>query len=202
MNALSASDILSKEEVRAVLDYCRAHRVNRNIRQNEIIFRLSVGCGLRVTEICRLSIGDMFLASRKPTIRLKKRNVKGKTRMRTVPLWWDDGNISVLSDWVQHRKDNGATSSSPVVIPICRESRQLYRQEVARRWKSVVRKALGNGRASQLHIHCGRHTFASHALEVGHSLVEVQMALGHSSIGMTSRYLHLVERDNVPNLYS
>jgi integrase len=52
-------------------------------------------------------------------------------------------------------------------------------------------------------IHDGRHTFASHALAGGRSLVEVRDALGHRSIATTSLYLHLVEEDEaVGNLFA
>ena len=49
-------------------------------------------------------------------------------------------------------------------------------------------------------IHTGRHTFATLALEVGHSLPEVRDALGHRSLITTSIYLHSVNRQ-VPDLF-
>jgi integrase/recombinase XerC len=44
-------------------------------------------------------------------------------------------------------------------------------------------------------IHDGRHSFASHAIAGGRSLVEVKEALGHTSLGTTSIYAHLVGDD-------
>lgn len=203
MNALSASDILTKEEVLMIMEYARKHRSRKNIRQNEIIFRLAVCCGLRVSEMRKLVIRDFMLDGPKPSIRIQKRNVKGKLRMRTVPLWWDDGNLSVMQQWIQHRKDHGAKPTDPVItttkagVPV----RALARSETAARFKAMIR-TLGPGRVRQISIHCGRHTFASHSISVGRSLVEVQQALGHSNIATTGIYLHLIERSNIPSLYA
>jgi integrase/recombinase XerD len=205
MNALSASDILTKDEVLVVLERCRKYRrrKKKNNLQNEIVFRLAVGCGLRVGEICKLAIGDLVLSGPKPSLRVWKKNVKGKTRMRTVPLWWDEGTLAALSWWVDYRREMGATAGDPLICVLQdgKPRRKLYRHECAKRWKATIR-VLGEARVRQLSIHCGRHTFASHALNVGRSLVEVQSALGHSSLTMTSRYAHLIEREGVKGLYT
>ncbi len=212
MNALSASDILTKEEVKLIQDCLRKGRKQKNIRQNEIIFRLAVCCGLRVSEMCKLVISDLTLTGPRPSIRVWKKNVKGKTRMRTVPLWWDDGNLGVLIEYVNYRKAQGAKPSDPLlcttrdgaaaILPCHhKEGRQLLRTEAAKRWKAAIR-VLGPERRGQLSIHCGRHSFASHAMAAGRTLVEVQQALGHSSLVSTAVYMHIVANDSAKQLYT
>ena len=55
---------------------------------------------------------------------------------------------------------------------------------------------LGTQRSQQLTIHCGRHSFVSHALAGGPSLAEVRDAAGHSSVAITSIYLHVAVDDD------
>jgi site-specific recombinase XerD len=72
---------------------------------------------------------------------------------------------------------------------------------VADRWKTAI-KVLGEERVRQLSIHCGRHSFCSHAMFMGRSVVEVRDAMGHTDVRTTSLYAHLLERQNVPDLFS
>jgi len=44
-------------------------------------------------------------------------------------------------------------------------------------------------------IHHARHTFISHALPGGRTLAEVRDAAGHSSVLVTSAYLHVAVED-------
>jgi integrase len=65
----------------------------------------------------------------------------------------------------------------------------------SRRFRSAC-KALGAERLRTLTIHHGRHTFISHALAGGRTLVEVRAAAGHANVAVTSAYLHIT-LDNV-----
>jgi site-specific recombinase XerD len=63
-----------------------------------------------------------------------------------------------------------------------------------RRFKTAI-GCLGSERVKVLSIHCGRHSFCSHALAGGRTVVEVRDAAGHASVSTTNIYLHLVEED-------
>lgn len=202
---MDATRILGRSEIATVLDDLK-HRAKRsqNSFQNLIIFRLSCCCGLRVKEICGLNVGDFIVTGPRPCIRIRKAITKGeldKRRARKVPLWWDAGTLRDLTEWLEIRQKEGPDAP---YIAAMRKGHRGYRLEtdkVADRWKTAI-KSLGAERQSQLSIHCGRHSFCSHAITNGRSLIEVRDAAGHKSINTTSLYLHSLERTGLPDVFS
>jgi integrase/recombinase XerC len=203
---MDATKILTREEVAAVLKDLKRRRRKVNAKQNLIIFRLSCCCGLRVKEICGLDLGDVLTAGARPCIRIRKAITKGREgqrRGRIIPLWWDQGTLDDLTAWKEFRLGQGAGLDEPVICSLykARLGRRLRTTIVADRWKTAI-KALGEERVRMLSIHCGRHSFCSHALFAGRSVVEVRDAVGHKSVNTTSLYSHLLERENVPDVFS
>ncbi len=170
-----------------------------------MIFRLSTCCGLRVSEISQLLLGDVVVDGPRPVVKIRAATTKGeagKKRGRMVPLWWDTGTLEDLRAWKLEREGQGAGDRDPFVCRLRHPTlgTRLNRSGLSKRWKHAL-LALGKGRVKQLSIHCGRHSFASHAIYVGRSLVEVMQALGHRSLSVTTIYAHLLERDGVGELF-
>jgi integrase len=69
-----------------------------NARLNLVLFRLAAYCGLRVSEITSLHIGDVRTEHARPHLRIRRGAAKGG-RPRTVPLWWDRGTLDDLAAW-------------------------------------------------------------------------------------------------------
>ena len=65
-------------------------------------------------------------------------------------------------------------------------------------------KVLGIDQCKDISVHCGRHSFCSHALAGKRSLAEVRDAAGHANISTTSIYLHAVtdDDDEIGNLFA
>jgi integrase len=172
---IAPGKILTRQELGLVLvDLKQRAERSRNGRLNLILFRLACGCGLRVSEIAKLRLGDVDLASRRPNIRIRREVGKGG-RGRWVPLWWDAGTLADLVAWKAKRVVDGADPSDPFLCSQQRGAkvRPLSRHTLRRRFQTACR-VLGLERINRLTIHHGRHTFVSHALAGGRTLAKVR----------------------------
>jgi integrase len=202
---MTPADILTGNEVTATIDSLHKKTPRSdNARRNLTIFRLAACCGLRRCEIHGLNVNDIVLDGSRPAIRIRKAVTKGqlkKRKARLVPLWWDGGTRDDLAAWMEFR-----LAMSPNLLPddplICdSHGKRLQKDAIARRWRTAI-KCLGPARIKQLHIHCGRHTFISHALHGGRNLIEVRDAAGHANFSTTSIYAHVLQGDEVPDLFA
>ncbi len=195
--------VLTRRELAAVLaDARRKARRSANGRRNLAILRLACCCGLRVSEIAQLQMGDLVLDGPRPHLRLRSSTTKGK-RGRVVPLWWDAGTLADLRAWIAERRQMGASGKDFAICSVqahCRGN-GLQRHAIRRRFLSAC-KVLGAARLKTLTIHHGRHTFISHALAGGRTLAEVRAAAGHANVAMTSVYLHVVIDDDLEQIGS
>ncbi len=164
---------------------------------NEMIFRLSACCGLRCKEIQGLEMRDIILSGVphifiRPEITKKPSNPDSKARWRRVPLHWDPENLEwftrFMTDFSMLPKNHRVVYSTYVT----KLGNPLERKMIASRWNNNLRSALGPERADLLSIHKGRHSFVSHALAAGRSVVEVRDAAGHKSIDVTNIYARAV----------
>lgn len=205
--------IMNKREIARVIRYATARAARTDFKETTraiahsqyVIFRLTIGAGLRCCEIAGLQIGDVVLGTDTPHIYVRKTVGKGG-KARRVPLWWDIGTLEALDEWITVRRGMGASDTDPVFCTLqdqpqyksrTRRSypgRPMTRQAVSHHFMQAI-KCLGKQRQKQLNAHGGRHTFAVYMLNAGHSLAEVRDALGHTNIITTGIYLHPVPED-------
>ena len=198
MNAkpIDSIKILGRSEIAAVIADLKRKRRSRNSRQNLIIFRLATCAGLRVSEIVGLNLGNLKLSSSRPYVEVPREIAKRK-KARRVPLWWDGATLLDLQAWKAERQAQGAGPNDPFVCSQAKGTRgkRLSVRNAQSRFKRCV-KPLGPERVAILSIHCGRHSFCSHALAGGRTLAEVRDAAGHANVSTTSVYLHIVCDDS------
>ena len=197
--------VLSQAEIAAVISDLNERRMHptsslraSNAWMNLIIFRLSCCCGLRSKEIRHLRLTDLLLDSNRPAIRIRKDGTKGH-KPRLVPLWWDQQTLVDLKHWAAHRLAHNPPNAQVISSPN-QASTIMRRNKVANRWANAI-KALGPVRSRQVTIHCGRHSFISHAVKT-RSLPEVKRAVGHCSIKITESYIHVVDGMKPGNMFS
>jgi len=191
---IKTDKILSLDEIRSIL--VKLHlKKTKTARLNLIIFRLSACCGLRISEIASLKMGDCILSKTKPHL-----IVCGKGQVtRHVPLWWDSGTLADIMAWKDFRRSQGATDASALVSL---NGKSTNRANLHYKFKTIYRLLGDPERAKTLTSHCGRHSFASHSLASGRTLAEVRDALGHSNISTTSVYLHIANDDGeITNIF-
>jgi integrase/recombinase XerD len=197
------SKILQPDEMGLILtELRRKARRSVNTRTNLVVFRLAACCGLRASEIAGLILADVQVDNSRPSIRVRREIGKGH-KPRKVPLTWDAGTLADLVEWKRFRRDQGAADDDRFVCSQHCDSlgNPLDRRNLRKRFR-VSCKVLGRERQAELTIHDGRHSFVSHALHGGRSVVEVRAAAGHSSLATTSIYAHLVDTDDkVGNLF-
>ena len=171
-----------------------------------MIVRLACCCGLRRKEICGLEVRDLMVGGKMPVINIRgeisKKDYKGRAYDREVPLWWDKGTLSDLTAWTRERASQGASGRDPLVPS--NHGGRMEEKAPARRWKTLIRKVLGEDREIQSSIHGGRHSFCSHSQAAGRTAVEVQEAAGHANAKMTlDTYSHLLNsRRDLPDVFS
>ena len=135
------------------------------------------GAGLRVSELCTLTLEAIDW--RQGLLR-----VRGKgNKERMVPL--HETGLAALRRWRDDGRAQVMTSDSPVeAVFFNRRGVRLGPRDVQR----LLDKRLGVG---HIHPHALRHTFATHLLEGGADLREVQELLGHESLTTTQLYTHV-----------
>lgn len=219
MNAPGVVDLPTKvmqlSEIRTTLEWLRNRlhfytgpRKLGHTRLNYIIFRLSTCCGLRGCEIRRLRLNDFLLGGSRPIIRIRKEITKGKSKTRSVPLWWDRGTYEDIVEFVEWRLQT-QPADAVAVYPSFEDRHHLqtlgefmHRRRLIGRWDRFMAYALGLDRAKQLGVHAGRHSFCSHALATGRTLAEVRDAAGHANISITNVYVHALETgDDLPDVF-
>jgi len=162
-------DILTQTEIARII------RATRRFDLRCFWF-VTYSLGLRLGETLRIEVGDIDRERRQ----LHVRNAKGnKDRFVILPAM----TLTVLRKlWTQHRHPrllfpgrDGAKASRP-----------MHRGNIQRGFQLAVADA---GIHKRVSIHSLRHSYATHMIEAGLTLSDVQHQLGHACPKTTARYL-------------
>lgn len=168
--------ILSAAEVRTIISKIP-------LLDHRVALTTIYSCGLRLGEALKLEVGDIDSKRMFLHIRAGKGN-----RDRYVPL--PQRTLERLREvWRSHRhprflfpaKGHSGLGAPTATEPMCRTTLQgAFRQALR---ASAVKKSA--------HIHSLRHSYATHLLEQGENLRQLQVNLGHCSPTATVIYTHL-----------
>jgi len=150
--------------------------------RDKALLRLLYMGGLRISEACNLKWRDIQPSNGEGAYL----NVFGKgSKTRSVLI--DSKTYALLLAL----KGNSSGPDDPVFV-----SQKGHALSVPQAWR-IVKKAAKRAKINApVSPHWFRHAHASHALDHGAPIHLVQATLGHSSITITSRYLHARPNDS------
>ena len=153
--------------------------------RDRLVVEVLYGSGLRVSELCSLDVDDVDLARRRLT-------VMGKgSKQRLVPL--SDPAAELAAEWLRSGRNRFAEAHSGPgdAAPAGPGAALLLNSRGRRLGPRDVRRILDRRSAVPTHPHALRHSFATHLLDGGADLREVQELLGHSDVATTQIYTHV-----------
>lgn len=168
-------DVLSVEEVDAMLATFDI-RSAKGCRDSAIV-EVLYSTGLRVSELVTLRLGDLFFGE--GYVR-----VVGKgDKQRLVPIG------SAARDKIQlYMEERKPKSASEMTLFLNNRGKPLTRVMVF----NIIRQAAERaGITKNISPHTLRHSYATHLLQGGANIRQVQELLGHESITTTEVYTHL-----------
>ena len=167
---------LQEKQTMEVLDSIvlfSAHKDDWLGLRDRALFTLLYGCGLRINEALELNISDL---PREGFLR-----VRGKgDRERQVPVL---GIVETVLESYREKCPFAEEPSRPLFLGT--RGKRLN-QGMAQKAMRDLRRTLGL--PENVTPHALRHSFATHLLQNGANLREIQELLGHASLSTTQRY--------------
>jgi len=172
----SLPDILTRAEAFKVINTTRKLRYR-------VFFLTTYSMGLRLGEGLQLEIGDITGCRKRVHIRGAK---GGKDRLVPLP---QVTLLALRQFWKCHRNPRLLFPSwTGDARQILNAQRPMDRGGV----QSAIKAAVADsGISRKITMHSLRHSFATHLLELGVDLREIQSILGHVRPETTARYAHL-----------
>ena len=157
--------------------------------RDKAIIEMLYSCGLRVTELCKLDLSNLFLED--DMIRIYGKGMKE----RLLPI--GERAKLYLNNYLIHVRYSFDRNKRSSIVFLSRNGKQLTRamiNKILNKWSDF------SGINKSVSPHTLRHSFATHLLEGGADLRFVQALLGHSDISTTQIYTHL-DKEHLREVY-
>ena len=174
--------VLSVEEIKKIFNQSENTDNELLGLRDRCIIELLYSCGLRVSELCELKINNIQFDSN--VIRFFGKGNKE----RIIPLTfyakeWMEKYLYQSRQILSNRK-----SSEQKYVFLSNNGKRLTRAAI---WQSIKKYVNAAGITKTVSPHTFRHSFATHLVDGGANLIEIQKLLGHSDISTTEIYVHL-----------
>lgn len=168
-----AKEVMTDEDLELLRGACETQRDLATID-------LLASTGMRIGELVRLNISDIHFEERECL-------VTGKGNKQR-PVYFDAQTKLHLSEYLGSRKDN----NSALFVSLNATASRVTIGGLELRLRNIGKKA----GVSHVHPHKFRRTLATHAIDKGMPIEQVQRLLGHAKIETTMRYA-MVNQNNV-----
>lgn len=166
--------IINQEEFEKLFDFIKKSKL-RNKKQYMVAILLGFEAGMRISEIVGFKVGDIWKI--KP---LEPSNIENDSQIRLFSA--KGGKDRVVP------KPKRLTQNAIKELPL-----KLSRRAIQKFFTSLGKKVLDKN----ITFHTLRAGFATHLINKGRPLHEVQMLMGHSRMDTTGVYLRASPKDAV-----
>jgi integrase/recombinase XerD len=178
---------LTENDIRKLLKACEKNVISTDRRsyttkrttanRDKALLLLFLDTGLRVSEVCRLRVED--LNQETGEILVAPHGSGQKTKPRTAYL----GRVALRAMWLYLAKRPNLVKKDKLF--------EMDEDSIRTMFKRLGERAGVN----DVHPHRFRHTFAITYLRNGGDVYSLKYLLGHSTLVMVERYLHLTNAD-------
>jgi integron integrase len=207
--------VLSEAEVSAVIDAMKEGSIHR------LMVQLLYGTGMRVMECCTLRVRDLDFDRRQIVVRSGKGD---KDRIVMLPAAARAALVEQVRKVRQRHEKDVRRGGGFVPLPDVLANKVPY-AEGDWRWQfvfpsqSLMKDERGDGYRWHVHpgvlarsvrdaaraaevskrvsCHTFRHSFATHLLEAGYDVRQVQTLLGHERLETTMLYTHVMDKPSI-----
>jgi integrase/recombinase XerD len=172
---------ISEEEVNCLLRAPAKHDSTRGQRDSALL-ELLYATGMRVSEVVALDLNDVDLDS----CCVHCINKNGKHKTRVIPVYRHA--VEVLRGYLESARPRLTRDDREMALFLNHRGHRLTRQGL---WLIIKRYVEEVGISTPVTPHTLRHSFATHLLNGGADVHEVQGLLGHANVSTTQVYTQL-----------
>jgi integrase/recombinase XerD len=172
---------ISEEEVDCLLRAPTKHDSARGQRDSALL-ELLYATGMRVSEVVALNMGDVDLST--SCVHCVNRN--GKHKERVIPIY--PRAVETLNGYLESARPKLTHDERELALFLNHRGHRLTRQGL---WLIIKKYVEEIGIGSPVTPHTLRHSFATHLLNGGADVREVQGLLGHANVSTTQVYTQL-----------
>ena len=189
-DATKAINVLSRSEIKELYKSTQGYNLGTILEpmnaRDRAMLSVFYGCGLRRNEGVHLNVEDVDFDQGLLHVRKGKNN-----KERMVPVY--QLHLKHLQDWIYDWRRKLLRSEDNALF-ISQRGKRMHGQSMLLRLKLLQQRSDDIAlQEKEIGLHTLRHSIATHLLQNGMPLEQIQRFLGHSSLESTQIYTHLVD---------